>query len=112
MPIDPIAFDTLTRVLTGLHEYAIVAADDTPNSLVVRVIATAGSAPCPSCGEFSTAVKGFCDQSVRDVPHAGRTVALTVVKRSFRCTADWCERKTFTQHTDEIGAGPRAGVVN
>jgi transposase len=98
MSIKPIAFDALTRVLTGLHEYTIVAADDTPSRLVVRVIATATSAPCPSCGEFSTAVKAIREQSVRDVPHAGRVVALTVVKRSFRCTAEWCERKTFTQH--------------
>ena len=107
MTIDPVAFDALTRVLTGLHEYTIVAADDTPNSLVVRVIATASSAPCPACGEFSTAVKAVREQSVRDAPHAGRAVALTVVKRSFRCGADWCERKTFTQHTDEIPARRR-----
>ncbi|MCY7299678.1 MAG: ISL3 family transposase [Ilumatobacteraceae bacterium] len=107
MNTDPIAFDALTRVLTGLHEYTIVAAVDTPNSLTVRVIATATSAPCPACGEFSTALKAVRDQAVRDVPHAGRAVALIVVKRSFRCTADWCDRKTFTQHTDEIGVRRR-----
>ena len=107
MNTDPMPFDALTRVLTGLHEYTIVAAVDTPNSLTVRVIATAASAPCPACGEFSTAVKAVREQSVRDVPHAGRAVALTVVKRSFRCVAGWCERKTFTQHTDEIPARRR-----
>ncbi len=103
MPSDPIAFDALTRVLTGLHEYTIVAAVDTTNSLSVSAIATATSAPCPACGEFSTAVKGIREQTVHDVPHAGRRVMLTVAKRSFRCGADWCDRKTFTQHTDEIG---------
>ena len=107
MPFDFMPFDALTRVLTGLHEYTIVAADDTPDSLAVRVIATATSAPCPACGEFSGAVKAVREQQVRDVPHAGRRVMLTVVKRSFRCTADWCERKTFTQHTDEIVARRR-----
>ena len=40
MSIGPIAFDALTRVLTGLHEYTIVTADDTLNSLAVRVTAT------------------------------------------------------------------------
>ena len=70
MTIDPIAFDALTRVLTGLHEYTIVSADDTPNSLTVRVIALAVSAPCPACGEFSSAVKAVREQTVRDVPHA------------------------------------------
>jgi transposase len=107
MNFDPIAFDAVARVLTGLHEYTIVAADDGLNVLSVRVIASATSAACPSCGEFSTAVKGIREQVVRDVPHAGRTVALIVSKRSFRCGADWCERKTFTQHTDEISARRR-----
>ncbi|MCY7289216.1 MAG: ISL3 family transposase [Cryobacterium sp.] len=107
MPFDPMSFDALTRVLTGLREYTIVAANETPNSLTVQVIATATSAPCPACGEFSTVLKAIRKQSVRDVPHAGRAVALTVVKRSFRCTADWCERRTFTQHTDEIAARRR-----
>ena len=107
MSFDPTSLDALTRVLTGLHEYTIVAATDTPNTLSVAVIATATSAPCPSCGEFSTAVKGVREQVVRDVPHAGRTVALTVAKRSFRCIATWCERKSFTQHTDEITARRR-----
>ena len=104
MSFDPTSFDALSRVLTGLHEYTIVAADDTLNTLTVKVIATATSAPCPSCGEFSTAVKAVREQTVRDVAHAGRAVVLTVSKRSFRCTAEWCERKTFTQHTDEIAA--------
>jgi hypothetical protein len=80
MQSDLMPFDALTRVLTGLHEYTIVAADDTPNCLAVRVIATASSAPCPACGEFSTAVKAIREQTVRDVPHAGRAVLLTVVK--------------------------------
>jgi hypothetical protein len=68
MQSDPTSLDVLTRVLTGLHEYTIVAADDTLNSLTVKVIATATSAPCPACGEFSTAVKAFREQTVLDVP--------------------------------------------
>ncbi len=107
MNIDPTLFAALSRVLTGLHEYTIVAAEDTPNSLTVRVVASALSAPCPSCGEFSTAVKGVRAQVVRDVAHGGRAVLLIVSKRSFRCTADWCERKTFTQQTNEIAARRR-----
>jgi metal-sulfur cluster biosynthetic enzyme len=81
MQFDPTSLDALTRVLTGLHEYTIVAADDTLNSLTVKVIATATSAPCPACGEFSAAVKAVREQVVRDVPHAGRAVVLTVAKR-------------------------------
>jgi transposase len=107
MHLDPMPFDALMRVLTGLHEYTIITAVEDADTLRVRVIATATSAPCPACGEFSGSVKVFREQSVRDVPHAGRRVLLTVVKRSFRWRADWCERKTFTQHTDEIAARRR-----
>ena len=74
---------------------------------LVRVVATATTAPCPSCGEFSTAVKSVREQQVRDVPHAGRRVMLTVAKRAFRCTAGGCERRTFTQYTNEIAARRR-----
>ena len=73
-------FDALTRVLTGQHEDTIVGADDGPSTLAVAVIATAISAPCPACGEFSTAVKGTREQRVVGVPHPGRTVSLTVAK--------------------------------
>ena len=107
MPFDPTSFDALTRVLTGLSEYTIRAAEDTRDRLEVSVVATATTAPCPSCGEFSGSVKGVREQRVRDVPHAGRSVMLTVAKRSFRCTADGCERRTFTQHTGEIVARRR-----
>ena len=84
MPFDDTSFDALTRVLTGLSEYTILSADDTRNGLEVQVVATATTAPCPSCGEFSTAVKSGREQRVRDVPHAGRRVTLTVATRSFR----------------------------
>ena len=78
MPFDLTSFEALTRVLTGLSEYTIIAADeDAAGCLSVRIIATATSAPCPSCGEFSTAVKAVREQQVRDVAHAGRRVMLT-----------------------------------
>jgi transposase len=95
--------DVLSRVLTGLSEYTIVTAEVADDVLVVSVIAIAVSAPCPGCGEFSAAVKALKEQCVRDVPHAGRKVQLNVVKRSFRCLAAGCDRKSFTQHTAEIG---------
>jgi transposase len=100
----------LTRASTGLSEYTIVTAETSGDVLVVSVIATALSAPCPGCGEFSTAVKALRCSSVRDVPHAGRRVQLSVVKRSFRCLAAGCDRKSFTQHTDEIGARRRTST--
>lgn len=84
---DPTLFDAIARVLTGLSEYTITAADETPGGLRVSVIATREEAACPGCGEFSDRVKALRAQGVRDVPHAGRAVMLCVVKRSFRCNA-------------------------
>jgi transposase len=104
---DPTLFDAIGRVLTGLSEYTITAADETPGGLRVSVIATRQDAACPGCGEFSDRVKALRAQGVRDVPHAGRAVLLCVVKRSFRCPVVWCERRSFTQHTDEITARRR-----
>ena len=37
MTIVPLARDALMRVVTGLHEYTIVSAVDTPNSLRARL---------------------------------------------------------------------------
>ena len=107
MTVDPTLFDTIARVLTGLSEYTITAADETTDGLRVSVIATRQEAACPGCGEFSDRVKALRSQAVRDVPHAGRAVSLTVVKRSFRCPVEWCERRSFTQHTDELTARRR-----
>ena len=84
MPFDPTSFDALIRFLTGLSVYTILSAEDTCGGLEVSVVAAATSALCPSCGDFSTAVKSVREQLVRDVPHAGRRVMLTVAKRSFR----------------------------
>ena len=54
---DPTLFDAIARVLTGLSQYMITAADETPGGLRVSVIATRAEAAGPDCGEFSDRVK-------------------------------------------------------
>ena len=104
MTVDAIACETLVRVLTGLSEYIVLHATELNNELVVEVIAKRSDAPCPGCGEFSSRLKSVRTQTVRDVPSAGRRCTLTVHKRSFRCGAAGCVRRSFTQHTNEVPA--------
>jgi transposase len=99
--------DVIACVLSGLSEYRVLDAARTGDDLVVTVIAAATSAPCPACGEFSADVKAVRSQLVRDVGHTGRGVQLMVGKRSLRCVAEGCERRSFTQHTDELPARRR-----
>jgi transposase len=107
MTDDVTSRDALARVLTGLADYSVLDAQEADGELLVTVIATSTSAPCPGCGEFSVHVKSLRSQIVRDVSHAGRGVRLVVHKRAFRCVASGCERRSFTQHTDEVPARRR-----
>ncbi len=75
--------------------------------LSVTVIALSVEAACPGCGEFSVSIKSVRKCKVADAPHVGRVVKLLVWKRAFRCMVEWCARKSFTQHTDEIEARRR-----
>lgn len=94
----------LTRLLTGLSEYTVLAATESNNELTIEVIATRTAAACPGCGEFSTRLKSVRVQIVRDVASAGRPCTLRVRKRAFRCAAAGCVRRSFTQNTREVPA--------
>lgn len=107
MSVDFMCCDALALVLTGLSEYTVLSADEAGDELSVEVIASLVEAACPGCGEFSTSVKAIRSQAVRDVPHAGRRVRLTVHKRSFRCRVEWCQRRSFTPQTNELGSRRR-----
>ena len=56
---DETTADDVARVLTGLGEYTVLEAMETPEGLVVEVIATRAEAPCPGCGTFSGRVKSY-----------------------------------------------------
>jgi hypothetical protein len=106
MSNDPTSRDVFTRVLTGVSGYTILRAEDGPDGLVVSVIATSVSASWSGVWRVLDPRKGLCrSHRVADVPQAGRKVHLRVVKRSFRCDGLGCERRPFTQHTDQLCAG-------
>jgi transposase len=102
MDHDAIRAGDVARVLTGLPDHDVLGAEEIDGVLTVTVIAGRLEAGCPGCGEFSTAVKSVRACKITDVGHGGRVVKLLVWKRSFRCMIEWCLRKTFTQHTDQI----------
>ena len=97
----------LARTLVGLDDYDVLDADDGPDGLVVRVLRRRATGPCPGCGTFSTAVKSYRTSMVVDAPAQGRRCRLEVLKRAFRCTEDWCERRSFTETTREVPARAR-----
>lgn len=94
--------EVLSRVLTGLGEYTVLDAMEGPEGLVVEVIATRAEAPCPACGTFSDRVKSYRTSRVIDSAAHGRRCRLLVRRRAFRCVTPGCERRTFTESTDEI----------
>lgn len=92
----------VARALTGLGEYRVLDAMDTPDGLVVEVIATRPEAPCPACGTFSGRVKSYRTSRVIDSAAHGRQCRLLVRRRAFRCVTPGCERRSFTEATDEV----------
>jgi transposase len=91
-----------TRVLVGLDEFVVLAAREVDGELVVEVAAARAEAPCPACGVFSARVKEHRRQRVRDDRSFGRPTTLVWSKRRFYCSEAACERRSFTESTDEI----------
>ncbi len=76
-----------TTLLLGLAGVAVqrVELDDAGARVVhVRTADETGSA-CPSCGVFSTAVKGNVTTGPKDLPYGQAPVALRWHKRRWRC---------------------------
>ncbi|MDY7106535.1 MAG: hypothetical protein S0880_35620, partial [Actinomycetota bacterium] len=99
--------DEVMRALSGLAEYTVMAASSGPDGLVIDVIASRREAPCPVCGVFWGRVKSYRASIATHAPAQGRSCRLRVVKRAFYCDTPGCERKTFTQSTDEVPATAR-----
>jgi len=100
--------EELTRALTGLEEYVVLAATESAEGgLVVAVMATRVEAACPACGTFSDRVKSYRTCTVTDSPTHGRRCRLRVTKRAFRCVTPGCVRKSFTESTGQVACRAR-----
>lgn len=76
-------------------------------------MATSGKKHWPPMGRtqwpltFSSRVHQRVRQSVKDIPAGGSLVEVVVVKPRFVCAETACERRTFTQSTEQLPARAR-----
>src|SRR5436190_17545020 len=75
---------------------------------VITVRHASRSSPCPECGTSSERIHSRYLRRVADLPLAGRPVRLVVVARRFRCGADLCGRRIFTERFDDGVLAPWA----
>jgi transposase len=75
--------------------------------VVHLVTADENASACPSCGVFSSSVKGNVTTRPRDVPYGSTPLCLVWHKRRWRCTERLCPRSTFTESVAEVPARAR-----
>jgi transposase len=75
---------------------------------VITVRRASRSSPCPGCGTSSERIHSRYLRRVADLPLAGRPVRLVIVARRFRCGADLCSRRIFTERFEDGVLAPWA----
>ena len=80
-----------TRALVGLEDFEVTGAVEAPGGgLEVSVRLARPGAACPRCGTFSSRVKEYRSQRVRDGLSYERPTVLVWAKRRFRCETPGC----------------------
>ena len=74
----------VTRVLAGLDEFEVTGAVEVAGGLEVSVRVACPAAACPACGTFSSRVKEYRTQRVRDGLSFDRLTVLVWTKRRHR----------------------------
>ncbi len=75
-----------------------------PDSVTIVAQPQSPTAACPDCGTPSHSVHSRYERRLGDLPWQGRTVALSVQARRFRCHAPACSRKTFAERLSCVAA--------
>ena len=92
----------VTRALVGLEEVEVTGAVETlGGGLEVSVRSARPDVACPRCGTFSSRVKEYRTQRVRDGRSCERRTILVWTKRRFRCETPGCVR-SFTESTRQV----------
>ena len=91
----------VTRVLVGLDEFEVTGAVEVAGVLEVSVRVARPEAPCPRCATFTSRVKEYRTQRVRDGLSYDRPTVLVWTKRRFRCATPRCVG-TFTESTAQV----------
>jgi transposase len=93
----------LAEVLLGLPGFRVLDVIELDFEVVVTIETTATRAFCRSCGVLAEA-QDRMPVAIRDLPCFGRPARLVWVKRRWRCRQPQCAAKTWTEHTDHVGA--------
>ncbi len=98
-----------TTLLFGLPGVRVERVEGLPDGtrLVHAVTADQTAAACPSCGVFSTSVKGRVTTSPRDVPYGEGRIIVRWNKTRWRCREDYCARASFTETIAQVPARAR-----
>ena len=97
-------------LLLGIEGLAVVdvVPDGDAGGRVAHVVTVDESATaCPTCGVFSSSVKGNVVTSPRDIPYGAGPVRLQWRKRRWRCREDACPRGSFTESIPAVPARAR-----
>ena len=98
-----------TTLLFGLPGVRVERVERSTDGMRVVHVATAEeeAAACPSCGVFSTSLKGRVTTSPRDIPYGKDRIMVRWNKTRWRCREDYCERGSFTEAIAQIPARAR-----
>ena len=103
----------LAEVLLGLPGFRVLEVSETAVELVVTIETTADRVGCAGCG-IRAQSQDRVPVAIRDLPCFGRPVRLVWIKRRWRCREPLCDRKTWTETSEELDAQVvltrRAGV--
>ena len=91
----------VTRALVGLEDFEVTGAVERAGVLEVSVRVARPAAACPHCGTFSSRVKEYRTQRVRDGLSYERPTVLVWTKRRFRYEAPGCVT-SFTESTAQV----------
>jgi transposase len=69
----------------------------TPAAAVALLVSTAPTVACPHCGTPSDRVHSRYRRTVADLPGTGRTLALRLIVRRFRCSQADCPQSIFCE---------------
>lgn len=98
---------TLLFALPGYRVLDVSQEDDGGRRVVVESVVEQGG--CPSCGVLSSRVKDRPTSRVKDLPHGPVPLRVWVRKRRFVCAESLCDRRTFTEASEQLP--PRARLT-
>jgi transposase len=97
-----------TTLLFALPDFRVLDVTVEPGGgrrVLVESVAEQGG--CPGCGVLSALIKDRPTSRVKDLPHGLVPLIVFVRKRRFACVEVLCERRSFTETSDQLPARAR-----